>query len=138
MSVTAPYAIAVFDGRNVTSRPPKTEIWCMLYAQVLQADAPASIATSCWPRRQLDLRRRCEDLDVARVPGEAARHGRARLQQPDRSTSTRPPTGRSRGRRTEIRQLLELFHLAVDTPLSVLAVEMMPRYDQYIILGEGA
>ena len=27
--------------------------------------------------------------------------------------------------------LLELFHLAIDTPLSVLAVEMMPRYDQY-------
>ncbi len=38
MSVTAPFAVAVFDGRNVTSRPPKTEIWCMLYAQVLQAD----------------------------------------------------------------------------------------------------
>src|SRR5581483_5690889 len=39
MSVSAPYATAVFNGRNVTSRPPKTEIWCMLYAQVLQADA---------------------------------------------------------------------------------------------------
>ena len=39
MSVTAPFAVAVFNGRNVTSRPPKTEIWCMLYAQVLQADA---------------------------------------------------------------------------------------------------
>ena len=37
----------------------------------------------------------------------------------------------------EIRQLLELFNLAIDTPLSVLAVEMMPRYDQYIILGGG-
>ncbi|HEX6659664.1 MAG TPA: hypothetical protein VF065_16350, partial [Ilumatobacter sp.] len=39
VSVTAPYATAVFDGRNVTSTPPKTEIWCLLYAQVLQADA---------------------------------------------------------------------------------------------------
>jgi hypothetical protein len=37
----------------------------------------------------------------------------------------------------EIGLLLEQFNLAPDTPLSVLAVEMMPRYDQYIILGEG-
>ena len=36
----------------------------------------------------------------------------------------------------DIRQLLDLFSLAPDTPLSVLAVEMMPRYDRYIILGE--
>jgi hypothetical protein len=26
------------DGRNVTSRLPNTEIWCLLYARVLQAD----------------------------------------------------------------------------------------------------
>ena len=37
----------------------------------------------------------------------------------------------------EIRQLLEQFNLSIDTPLSVLAVEMMPRYDQYIVFGEG-
>src|SRR4029077_9751667 len=37
--VTAQYAQATFGGRNVTSKPPKTEIWCMLYAQVKQADA---------------------------------------------------------------------------------------------------
>ncbi len=36
--VSAPYAQAVFNGKNVTSKPPKTEIWCMLYAQVKQAD----------------------------------------------------------------------------------------------------
>jgi hypothetical protein len=39
ISVTAQYALALFNGRNVTSKPPKTEIWCMLYAQVKQADA---------------------------------------------------------------------------------------------------
>src|SRR4029077_9327770 len=37
--VTAQYAQATFGGRNVTCKPPKTEIWCMLYAQVKQADA---------------------------------------------------------------------------------------------------
>ena len=37
----------------------------------------------------------------------------------------------------EIRQLLELFNLSIDTPISVLAVEMMPRYDQYILIRGG-
>jgi hypothetical protein len=35
----------------------------------------------------------------------------------------------------DVRQLLDFFSLAPDTPLSVLAVEMMPRYDRYIIQG---
>lgn len=36
--VTAPYARAVFNGKNVTANPPRTELWCLLYAQVKQAD----------------------------------------------------------------------------------------------------
>ena len=36
--VTAPYAVAVHAGRNVTADPPRTEIWALLYAQVKQAD----------------------------------------------------------------------------------------------------
>ena len=47
MSVTAPFAVAVFDGRNVTSRPPKTEIWCMLYGSGACRRTARSIATSC-------------------------------------------------------------------------------------------
>jgi hypothetical protein len=39
VSVPAQYALAHFNGRNVTSKSPKTEIWYMLYAQVKQADA---------------------------------------------------------------------------------------------------
>lgn len=38
ITVSAPYAQAVFNGRNVTSDPPRTAIWCLLYAQVRQAD----------------------------------------------------------------------------------------------------
>ena len=38
ISATAQYATVLFNGKNVTSKPPKTEIWCMLYAQVRQAD----------------------------------------------------------------------------------------------------
>ncbi len=36
--VTAPYAVAVHQGKNVTADPPRTEIWALLYAQVKQAD----------------------------------------------------------------------------------------------------
>ena len=36
--VSAPYAVAVHQGRNVTADPPRTEIWALLYAQVKQAD----------------------------------------------------------------------------------------------------
>jgi hypothetical protein len=36
--VSAPFAKALFNGKNVTSNPPRTDIWCLLYAQVKQAD----------------------------------------------------------------------------------------------------
>jgi hypothetical protein len=36
--VTAPFAVAVHKGRNVTANPPRTELWALLYAQVKQAD----------------------------------------------------------------------------------------------------
>jgi hypothetical protein len=36
--VSAPYAIAVHQGKNVTADLPRTEIWALLYAQVKQAD----------------------------------------------------------------------------------------------------
>lgn len=35
---SASYATAVFKGRNVTANPPRTQLWCLLYAQVKQAD----------------------------------------------------------------------------------------------------
>ncbi len=38
IKVSAPYATAVYNGKNVTARPPRTEIWCLVYAQVKMAD----------------------------------------------------------------------------------------------------
>jgi hypothetical protein len=38
ITVNAPYALAVFQGKNVTSSPPNTSLWGLLYAQVKQAD----------------------------------------------------------------------------------------------------
>ena len=134
MSVTAPFAVAVFDGRNVTSRPPKTEIWCMLYAQVLQADG-LQRRNVLLAEARLDLVK-VRDLDVraflARRLDMDARAANSLTVNVDA-----PAVGAFTWTETDIRHLLELFHLAVDTPVSVLAVEMMPRYDRYIILGEG-
>lgn len=134
MSVTAPYAVAVFGGRNVTSKPPKTEIWCMLYAQVLQADG----------RRHRNILLTEARLDLVKVEDLDVRTFLARRQRMDVRASNSlavnidaPATGTFTWTEKEIRQLLDLFNLAPDTPLSVLAVEMMPRYDQYIIFGEG-
>lgn len=36
--VTAPHAVAVHAGKNVTAQPPRTQLWALLYAQVTQAD----------------------------------------------------------------------------------------------------
>lgn len=38
VSVTAPYAKAVWKGKNVTSNPPRTQLHCVLYTQIQQAD----------------------------------------------------------------------------------------------------
>jgi hypothetical protein len=133
MKVTAPFAVAVFDGRNVTSRPPKTEIWCMLYAQVLQADG--------LQHRNILLTE--ARLDLVKVEHPDVRTFLARRLDMDIRASNSmpvnidaPAVGAFTWTEKEIRALLELFNLSIDTPLSVLAVEMMPRYDQYIIQGE--
>jgi hypothetical protein len=125
--------MAVFDGRNVTSKPPKTEIWCMLYAQVLQADA----------RSHRNILLAEAKLDLVKVKSLDVRTFLARRVEMDVRTSNSltvnvdaPANGTFTWTEKGIRQLLDLFNLAPDTPLSVLAVEMMPRYDQYIIHGE--
>lgn len=38
MYVSAPFAKAVHNGANVTSKPPRTSLWALVYAQVFQAD----------------------------------------------------------------------------------------------------
>ena len=45
-----------------------------------------------------------------------------------------PATGKAQWSADEILQLLDQFNLSRTTGLSVLAVEMMPRYDQFILM----
>jgi hypothetical protein len=122
ITVTAQYATAVFSGKNVTSKPPKTEIWCMLYAQVKQADAEQN--------RNILL----SELKLDLVQPKADVH-KVMLTTMVGFNLDAPPTGVNGWTEAQIRQMLDDFRLARTTGLSVLAVEMMPRYDQYFLFS---
>jgi hypothetical protein len=134
LSVTAQYAQVLFGGRNVTSKPPKTEIWCMLYAQVKQADAAQN-------RNILLAEGRSQYVESKQWNIETFLAARSDLPVPFANsldvTLDAPATGTVSWSETEIQQLLKQFNLARATGLSVLAVEMMPRYDQYILFGKA-
>ena len=101
--VSAPYAQPYYDGANVLPRPPNTAIWVALYAQVHQAD------TATMRNIQLDLR-----------PGTRKRSH----VEPGRPRELEATTGWSAA---ELDALLARYGLAKDTPLSVLAVELLPE-----------
>ena len=129
LSTTAQYAIAVFNGRDVTSEPPKTEIWSLLYAQVKQAD-DTGYRNILLAEKRMDYVNREEQM-------RAVPFGVSKLIQANSLTVNvdAPATVVARWSEAEIRNLLEQFNFASSTRISVLAVEMMPRYDQYIFKG---
>ena len=135
ISVTAQYAVAVFNGKNVTSKPPRTEIWCMLYAQVKQADGKQnrnillSELRLSYVNPNDNLARAAETFLAERfyLSLKASNSLLVNLDAPS--------TAIGQWTEDEIMALLEQFNLEHDTGLSVLAVEMMPRYDQYFYKG---
>lgn len=122
IKVTTQYATAVFSGKNVTSKPPKTEIWCMLYAQVKQADGHMN-RNILLSELKLDLVQPKQDTFKVMLTSMVGFNLDA------------PATGVNGWTEAEIRQMLADFRLAQTTGLSVLAVEMMPRYDQYFLFS---
>lgn len=146
--VTAPYAVAVFNGKNVTSDPPRTQLWCLLYAQVKQADGKDYL-NILLDDKPLDWRVRVEsdpyvnwltryseeerltlknitsknlrdDLDYARF-----RHI-YKLAETEAVNKDATKYGTVIWTNYEISQLLELYGLPTDSPLSVLVVEILP------------
>ncbi len=133
LSATAQFATAVFDGRNVTSRPPKTEIWAMLYAQTAQADGRET--------RNILLAEARLDIPKAQLVDAGAflekrAFSSAKAFNGLATALDAPVVGVGHWSEDVIQQLLAQFQLAKTTPLSVLAVEMMPRYDRFIALGD--
>jgi hypothetical protein len=132
LSVTAPHAVAVFGGRNVTSKPPKTELWAMLYAQVRQADGKGN--------RNLLLAETRLELVQQHVPEIREFLSRRELMAPRVANSVAvnldaPATGTAHWTEDQLDALLKQFDLSSATGLSVLVVEMMPRYDRFIVAG---
>lgn len=146
--VVAPYAAAVFDGRNVTADPPRTQLWCLLYAQVRQADN-LDFRNILLDDKQLDWRvqvedrpevspfLRYDDLQLRTLRNVAMKSvktelGYAQLSQSYKLVETETVNKDARKFGTvvwsndEIAQWLNLFGLPLDSPLSVLVVEVLP------------
>jgi hypothetical protein len=99
---SAPYATPVYEGRSLLPSVPATNIWVLLYAQVTQADSEdhRNILLS---RRPAPLRRK---------------HDRGR---------PTAPRGDARWSQAEIEAVLASLGLPKSSPLSVLAVELLPE-----------
>lgn len=104
VQVRAPYAAPHVGLRRVLPNPPNTEIWAVLYAQVVQADAST--------RRNVQI-----DLRKLRI---------VRSHQP-RNTAMLAVEGEARWSGAEVKAALELAGLPEDSPLSALAIEVLPE-----------
>ena len=103
--VRAPYASPVLDGTNIRPRMPRTTLFGLLYAQVMQVDGAG------W-RNVLLLRARGRlDEGEPNAPDTRLVHGVMMFTQND------------------ILNALRLMGLAADAPLSALAIETMPEPD---------
>jgi hypothetical protein len=106
ITASAPFALPVFDGRSVQPSMPHSEIWVLLYAQAEQVDGT--------DRRNVLLGHR---------PALWQRH-----------THTNTPRGSAFGTATfsdaNIRFALDSLTFRSDTPLSVLAVELLANGEQ--------
>jgi hypothetical protein len=102
--VTAPFANAVLNGKNVAAKPPQTSLWYLLYAQVKQADGITNrnILLFSQPLHYAVVK------DNKGTQDEGTRYGSAAFQQ------------------ETVSEKLRTMGLPVTTSLSVLCVEMFP------------
>ena len=146
--VSAPYAVAVFDGRNVTADPPRTQLWCLLYAQARQADnldwrnillddkqLDWRVEIDDKPHRNRFLeysdaqRRILKNITVRNFKDDlsyAKFDGIYKLAELTTSNKDAAKRGAVAWTNSEVSQLLSLFGLPNDSPLSVLVVEFLP------------
>jgi hypothetical protein len=146
--VVAPYASAVFDGKNVTADPPRSALFCLLYAQARQADN-RDTRNILLDDKQLDWRLEVEDeqeRDPFLAYGDRERQtlknltvrsfkdaksyakGATIYKLAERSRANRDAVryGTVAWTNAEVDQLLSQFGLPTDSSLSVLVVEFLP------------
>jgi len=101
--VRAPYASPYVGLRRVLPNPPNTEIWIVLYARVMQADASTKRNIQIDLRRLHVLRQRRDGSTPLLVEGEVRWTG------------------------AEVRGALQLAGIPQDAAISVLAAELLPE-----------
>lgn len=147
--VTAPYAVAVHDGKNVTASPPRTQLWALLYAQVKQADN-LDYRNILLDDRQLDWRVQVEpkpqtnvfekynDKQLQVLHSVAFQNFKYDIQSAsvtnqlklvDFATKNKAATkyGTTVWSNKEVEQLLAMLGLPGDSSLSVIVVETLPQ-----------
>lgn len=127
--VEAAHAQAVFNGKNVTVNPPRTQIWALLYAQARQAD-DKDWRNVLLEDRLLRVRprgRQSELFSSKYLPLAAGFENR-----------DAPVLGITGWENAEIVQMLRALGLPGDSNLSVLCVEMMPTMSALTGRQDGA
>lgn len=99
--MSADYAQPVRQGRRIPLSRPNTQIWFLLYARVMQADGNS--------RRNVILLRQLASAQPERQPGLAPRKGLCKCSIND------------------VNIALRTMGLPFDTPLSCLAIELLPE-----------
>ncbi|RZJ91762.1 MAG: hypothetical protein EOO20_04175 [Chryseobacterium sp.] len=112
--ITAPFATAVLDGKNLTADPPQTSLWYMLYTQVKQADGN-SFRNLLLSSGHMSFKRRPKPVsDIGnQQKEEGEKRGVAVLQL------------------TDIQKRLKEMGLSPESSLSVLCVEMFPLQNNW-------
>jgi hypothetical protein len=123
LTVTAPFAQAVFDGRNITAVPPRTRLWALLYAQVRMADNSDNRNILLNDRKMVMKR---DDVPKFQAMIEASQFAR----------EDSPAIGITAWTNQEVEALLDEHGLPKDNPLSVICVELMPGYEQFMVNSE--
>lgn len=147
--VTAPYAVAVHKGKNVTADPPRTQLWALLYAQVKQADN-RDYRNILLDDRPLDWRVRVEtdpevnvfekytdeqlellnSILVKTFKGQTAiaqKGNLLKLKYTDRTNKSSTKYGTTVWSNKQVSQLLAICGLPQDSSLSVVVVETLSQ-----------
>jgi len=132
---TAPYATTVLNGVRVydlTLGDPQTVLWFMLYTQVVQTDGGAhrnillSHRRGCLLPDWQDQQFRAHFTDAKRLEALAVLERCPEFQPPAQHTVNREPRAYTFFTEQEIVAALKLLGLPKTSPLSVLAVEVLP------------
>lgn len=110
--MTAPYATPIYNGLSLLTGDPQTEIWGVIYTQVMQADG-ATFRNILLSEKKMFPIRRNGQFELA-------------FSKQKQTLNLYSGTGWSQ---TEIVQALENMGLPPESPLSILAIELFKNHE---------